>query len=64
MKFKEMKEKKTGDLDQLEAKLRKNLADLRLQARTGQLAKMAQMTLVRRDIARVLTAKRQVRVSA
>ncbi len=59
MKFKEISEKGAGELEQLESKLRKELAELRLQAMSGQLAKTAKVRTVRRDIARVLTVRRQ-----
>jgi ribosomal protein L29 len=58
MEFKEIKDKKVEELNQLEAKLRKELADLGLKARMGQSAETAKIGAARRDIARVLTAKR------
>lgn len=58
MKFKEIQEKNDGELEGFETKLRTELAELRLQARSGQLAKIARIRSVKRDVARVLTAKR------
>ena len=58
MKFKEIAEKGAQELEQLETKLRKELADLRMQAGSGQLAQASKIGLVRRDIARLLTAKK------
>ncbi len=58
MKFKEVQEKNSGELDPLEAKLRKELADLRLKAFGGQLVQTSQLGAHRKDIARVLTARK------
>lgn len=58
MKFKEIREKNEGELSQLELKLRRELADLWLKARAGQLGETAKIRLVKRNIARVLTAQK------
>ena len=58
MKFKEIREKNEGELSQLELKLRKELADLWLKARAGQLGETAKIRSVKRNIARVLTARK------
>lgn len=57
MKFKDIVEQKDDALKLLEASLKKEFSDLWIQARSGQLRKTAQLGNVRRDIARVLTAK-------
>ena len=59
MKYKEIVEQKEDALNLLESNLRKELAELWMQSRSGQLTKTAQMGKVRRDIARVLTARKQ-----
>ncbi len=60
MKFKEIRERPEAERNLLEVKLRKELADLTLQARSGQLANTAKIGNIRKDIARILTAKRKV----
>lgn len=59
MKFKEVLEKKADDLDLLEKKLREELALLSMQLRMGQGTQSAKIGQLRRDIARVQTARRQ-----
>jgi ribosomal protein L29 len=63
MKFKEVREKGVGELDQLETKARKELSELWLRVRGGQLTETAKIKEARRDIARILTAKRSKTVS-
>lgn len=65
MKFKEMTEKTPAELELLEANLKKELADLYMQVRMGQLAKNHKISHVKRDIARILTIQSQkARVAA
>lgn len=59
MKFKEVLEKKADDLDLLEKKMREELALLSMKLRMGQLAQSTKIGALRRDIARVLTARCQ-----
>ena len=59
MKFAEIKEKKKDDLEQLEGKLRGELAVLRIQGKAGQLTQTAKIGALKRDIARALTAMKQ-----
>lgn len=58
MKYKEIDQNNDNDLLLLEEKLRRELSDLSLQARMGQLAKTAKISALRKDIARVMTAKK------
>lgn len=58
MKAKEVNEKSAAELENLESKLREELAMLRIQARSGQLAEVSKIRSARRDIARILTIKR------
>ncbi len=55
MKAKEVREKSRQELEQLEDKLREELAAMRMKARVGQLAETAKIGATRRDIARILT---------
>lgn len=58
MKYKEVLEMGLNELSSLEVKLRGELTDLRLKVRLGQLAQTSRVGGLRRDIARVLTAKK------
>ena len=58
MKFAEVSEKSDAELEVLEEKLRKELSDLRLKAGMGQLAQSSKLGHVRRDVARILTARK------
>lgn len=58
MKAKEIREKSAAEIENLERKLHQELAMLRIQARSGQLAETSKIRSVRRDIARILTTKR------
>ncbi|MBI3541489.1 MAG: 50S ribosomal protein L29 [Deltaproteobacteria bacterium] len=57
MKFKEMTEKTAAELQLLEDNLKKELADLYMQIRMGQLAKNHKISHVKKDIARVMTLR-------
>jgi ribosomal protein L29 len=63
MEFKEIIDKSDKELDLLEGKLRKELAELWIQARAGTLANVSKIGHLRRDIARVLT-KRNSKIAA
>jgi len=56
MEFKEIKNKKTGDLHGLLAELREKLRVLRFKDSGKQLKNIREIRVVRNDIARVLTA--------
>lgn len=58
MKFKEIAEQGPLELELLETKLRKELGELWLKVRLGQLPGTAQIGNTRRDIARVVTARK------
>ena len=58
MKYKEIMEKNSNELGLLETKLRGELAELWIQARAGQLAQSHKIGDLRRDIAKILTAKK------
>lgn len=58
MKFKEIKEKSASELEQMEDKLREELSALRMKARVGQLAETAKIGMICKDIARILTIKK------
>ena len=62
MKYKEIAEKNVGEIDLLETKLRGELAELWIQARAGQLAQSHKIGDLRRDIAKILTAKKMKKV--
>jgi large subunit ribosomal protein L29 len=59
MKVKDLREKKSEDLDAELVKLRREQFNLRMQAATGQGAKPDQHGKVRRDIARIKTIMRE-----
>ncbi len=59
MKFKEVTEKTENELALLEEKLVKELAGLRLMAKVGQLAQNSKINVIRRDLARIHTSRRQ-----
>ncbi len=56
MKFDELKELTVDELGRKEQDLRKELFNLRFQQATGEIENPKRITLVRKDIARVLTA--------
>lgn len=58
MKFDEVRQKKGDELSSLEEKLRRELSELRMSHRAGQAIKTADLQKKRRDLARILTAKR------
>lgn len=58
MKPKEIREKSVTEIENLKRKLREELAMLRIQACSGQLAEVTKIRAVRRDIARILTIER------
>ncbi len=55
MKMKELKELTAEELQSKLAELRREKLNLKIQSRTGQLEKTAQVREVRRSIARILT---------
>ena len=57
MSFQEMIKMDAPELNAMEDKLRRELADLNLQIKMGQGTKISEVTRLRREIARVLTAK-------
>lgn len=59
MKAKEVREKTAEELTKLEDKLRQELAGLRIQSRSGQLAETSKIDAMKRDIARILTIRTQ-----
>ena len=58
MKFKEIVEQSPPELELLETKLRKDLGELWMKARSGQLPGTAKIGNTRGDIARVVTARK------
>lgn len=59
MKFKEINEKKENELESLEGKIRKELSEVRMAARSGGLPNTSKIGHLRRDIARILTVQQQ-----
>ena len=59
MKAKELRDQSIEELDDKEIELAEQLFTLRLYKTTGQLESPARMQAVRRDLARVLTIKRE-----
>ncbi len=59
MKPAEIREKTEADLAKQEVKLRQELAALRIQARAGQLAETSKLDAMKRDIARILTIRKE-----
>lgn len=58
MKYKEISDKKSDELDILESKLRKELSGVRLEARMGSLKNTSKIGGLRHDIARVMTSRK------
>lgn len=63
MKANEVREKSAQELHKLETELREELFRLRLKAAMGRLEKTANLRHVRKDLARVLTIRRQKQVT-
>ena len=63
MKAKELRELSDDDLERRLADARQELFNLRFQAATGALENSARMKLAKREIARVLTVRRQREVA-
>ena len=63
MKAKELRELSDDDLDRRLADARQELFNLRFQAATGALENSSRMKLAKREIARVLTVRRQREVA-
>jgi large subunit ribosomal protein L29 len=59
MKAKELREKTAAELADKERELAEQLFALRLQQTTGQLEKPSRMRTLRKDLARVLTVRRE-----
>jgi large subunit ribosomal protein L29 len=59
MKANELREKSAGELAELEQELRDELFRLRMKHFTGQLQRSSELKEKRRDIARVLTVRRE-----
>lgn len=59
MALKEFKDLSVDELNERVSKLKRELMDMRIQATGGKLDKPHQIRLVRRDVARLLTALRQ-----
>ena len=55
MKAAELREKSTGELRELETELREKLFRLKMNLYTGQLERVSELRVAKRDIARVLT---------
>jgi large subunit ribosomal protein L29 len=64
MKAAEMRDKSPEELKSLEAELREELFELRMQHHTGQLESPARIRETRRTIARVLTVRGELERSA
>ncbi len=63
MKSNELRDKTIDELRGLERKLRDELFMVRMKHYSGQLQKVSQMRELRRDIARVLTVRREKEVA-
>ncbi len=59
MKAAELREKSTGELQELESELREKFFRLKMNLYTGQLEKVSDLRATRRDIARVQTILRE-----
>lgn len=59
MKAKDIRDKTTGELREMEAELRDKLFRLKMHHYTGQLESVAELKATKRDIARVLTVMRE-----
>ncbi len=55
MKYKEIKQMSSAELDSQISELLREKLNLKIQSRTGQLEKIARVRQVRRDIARIKT---------
>lgn len=60
MKASELKQKSAAELDSLLNELYSTQFNLRMQKATGQLAKTSDIRQVRREVARVLTVRKQM----
>ncbi|MBN1493104.1 MAG: 50S ribosomal protein L29 [Candidatus Omnitrophica bacterium] len=60
MKPQEIRDLTTDEMAAKVDKLKKELFDLRVQAKTGKLEKQARIQAVKRDIARLLTIKNEL----
>ena len=60
----ELKDLSPAELDKKESELREELLKLRMRAATAQLPNPSRVRAVRRDIARILTARRQRELAA
>lgn len=63
MKPTEVRDKTPDELDDLLERLRRERLNLRFQQATGQLENVARMRLLRRDIARIETVRRERKLS-
>ena len=59
MKASELREKSTGELREKEQELREQLFRLKMNLYTGQLEKVSELRMTKRDIARILTILRK-----
>lgn len=59
MQIKELKLKETEELKQLLKDVRKGLDDLKFKSNQGQLKNVREMRVVKKDIARVMTALKE-----
>lgn len=64
MKYKELDKKSVSELLEMDNKLREELFHLRLKNRTAQLEKKHQISLARRDVARIQTRLAQLKKQA
>ena len=63
MKPTEVRDKTPDELDDLLERLRRERLNLRFQQATGQLENVARMRMLRRDIARIETVRRERKLS-
>lgn len=59
MTFDDVRGKSPEELEALESNLRQEIAALRIQARMGQLRETAKLSHLKKNVARLLTLKRQ-----
>lgn len=60
MKASELRQKSVGELDEMLGELYRTQFNLRMQKATGQLTKTHDVLQVRRDVARIMTVRKQL----
>jgi large subunit ribosomal protein L29 len=60
MKANELRQKSVRELDEMLGELYRTQFNLRMQKSTGQLSKMHEVKVVRREVARIMTVRQEI----